>query len=289
MAVIVQRMVSAEAAGVAFTANPVTGDGHETIINAVRGLGERLVSGQASPDEWVVRDEERACVLIRCRGGSYVVEVENVTGPETYLAKNVTDAGPQMRGVAGVARLPGGKRAAVLDVYPWIETYQERMSDCLEEKRAVDARQDVSATDDRYIVFRVAGRRYAVPFAAVKTLGRVESEFLIMGMVDTKKGAFHLRDMREALGVEGEAGTVFVVLETPSGPVAWIVDGIEPILTMSQEQLNERLHVAPFGFSHRGGRVQGLIRAVIPSLRSPINMLNLDKLIPAGRPLRRFA
>ncbi|HSR21238.1 MAG TPA: PEP/pyruvate-binding domain-containing protein, partial [Anaerolineales bacterium] len=54
MAVLVQRMVAAEAAGVAFSANPVTGNRGECVINAVRGLGERLVSGQATPDEWLV-------------------------------------------------------------------------------------------------------------------------------------------------------------------------------------------------------------------------------------------
>lgn len=48
-------MVPAEAAGVAFTANPVTGDRTETTISAVRRLGERLVSGEVIADEWVVR------------------------------------------------------------------------------------------------------------------------------------------------------------------------------------------------------------------------------------------
>ncbi len=56
MAVLVQRQVPADAAGVAFSANPVTGDRHETLVSAVRGLGDRLVSGAATPDEWVVRD-----------------------------------------------------------------------------------------------------------------------------------------------------------------------------------------------------------------------------------------
>src|SRR5260370_12362252 len=37
MAVLVQRMIAADAAGVAFTANPVTGDLAETVISAVRG------------------------------------------------------------------------------------------------------------------------------------------------------------------------------------------------------------------------------------------------------------
>lgn len=55
MAVLVQPMVPAAAAGVAFTANPVTGDRDETLVTAVRGLGERLVSGEAVGDEWSVR------------------------------------------------------------------------------------------------------------------------------------------------------------------------------------------------------------------------------------------
>ena len=52
--VLVQRMVAAQAAGVAFSANPVTGDRGEVVIKAVRGLGERLVSGEAGADAWVV-------------------------------------------------------------------------------------------------------------------------------------------------------------------------------------------------------------------------------------------
>jgi phosphohistidine swiveling domain-containing protein len=56
MAVLVQVMVPADAAGVAFTANPVSGDRDEVVITAVRGLGERLVAGQATGDQWIVRD-----------------------------------------------------------------------------------------------------------------------------------------------------------------------------------------------------------------------------------------
>ena len=58
MAVLVQHMVPAEAAGVVFTANPITGDRSETIVSAVRGLGERLVSGEAIPDDWLVRGDQ---------------------------------------------------------------------------------------------------------------------------------------------------------------------------------------------------------------------------------------
>jgi pyruvate,water dikinase len=58
MAVLIQRLIPADAAGVAFTANPVSGERDEVVISAVRGLGERLVSGQASPDEWTVKGDD---------------------------------------------------------------------------------------------------------------------------------------------------------------------------------------------------------------------------------------
>jgi len=58
LAVLVQSMVAANAAGVAFTANPVTGARDEILVSAVPGLGEKLVSGEVTPDEWVVRGGE---------------------------------------------------------------------------------------------------------------------------------------------------------------------------------------------------------------------------------------
>ncbi|MBV9163999.1 MAG: pyruvate, phosphate dikinase [Pseudonocardiales bacterium] len=54
MAVLVQQMVPADAAGVAFSANPVTGNRSEVVINATPGLGEQLVAGSVTPEEWMV-------------------------------------------------------------------------------------------------------------------------------------------------------------------------------------------------------------------------------------------
>jgi ferredoxin len=61
MAVLIQRLVRADAGGVVFTANPVTGARDEMLVSAVRGLGERLVSAQADPDEWVVKGDRAEC------------------------------------------------------------------------------------------------------------------------------------------------------------------------------------------------------------------------------------
>ena len=61
MAVLVQRQLQPRCAGVAFTADPVTGDRDTVVINALSGLGERVVSGAASPDVWYVRGASAMC------------------------------------------------------------------------------------------------------------------------------------------------------------------------------------------------------------------------------------
>ncbi|MFN2562302.1 MAG: phosphoenolpyruvate synthase [Jatrophihabitans sp.] len=55
MAVVVQRMVDADASGVLFTADPLTSNRTVTVIEAVRGLGDALVSGRANADGYAVR------------------------------------------------------------------------------------------------------------------------------------------------------------------------------------------------------------------------------------------
>jgi len=55
MAVIVQRMVPAAAAGVLFTVDPVSGDTEEMVVEAARGLGEAVVSARVTPVRYRIR------------------------------------------------------------------------------------------------------------------------------------------------------------------------------------------------------------------------------------------
>ena len=58
MAVVVQRMVFPDAAGILFTADPVTSNRKVTTVEASFGLGEALVSGLVNADVYQVRDGE---------------------------------------------------------------------------------------------------------------------------------------------------------------------------------------------------------------------------------------
>lgn len=54
MAVVVQELINAESAGVLFTLNPLSGNEREMIIESCWGLGEALVSGEVSPDRFII-------------------------------------------------------------------------------------------------------------------------------------------------------------------------------------------------------------------------------------------
>jgi len=73
LAVVVQRMVDAEVAGVLFTANPVSGRRRQAVIDASPGLGEAVVSGAVNPDHFVVDTDSRA--IVERRLGDKRIEV----------------------------------------------------------------------------------------------------------------------------------------------------------------------------------------------------------------------
>lgn len=72
LAVVIQKMVESETAGVVFTINPASGKKEEMLINASYGLGESVVSGVVSPDELVC---DRLGNVIKCQIGAKETQV----------------------------------------------------------------------------------------------------------------------------------------------------------------------------------------------------------------------
>lgn len=58
VAVVVQKMINSEISGIAFSVHPITQDNDQLIIEAGFGLGEAMVSGQITPDSYVVEKKE---------------------------------------------------------------------------------------------------------------------------------------------------------------------------------------------------------------------------------------
>jgi pyruvate,water dikinase len=81
MAVVVQKLVPAEAAGVLFTRDPLDADGGRMLAEASWGLGEAVVSGRVQPDRFTL-DHATGAVLTR-ELGSKAVRVD--AGGETHV------------------------------------------------------------------------------------------------------------------------------------------------------------------------------------------------------------
>lgn len=61
LSVVVQQMVAADKAGVIFTVNPINKADDEIILEACFGFGERLVSGEITPDTFIL-DKNKECI-----------------------------------------------------------------------------------------------------------------------------------------------------------------------------------------------------------------------------------
>ncbi|HET9094190.1 MAG TPA: phosphoenolpyruvate synthase [Solirubrobacteraceae bacterium] len=89
IAVVVQRQIASTRSGVMFTADPSTGDLGRLVIEGSFGLGEAVVSGQVSPDRYVVDKETLAVVAREVHHKELVIEPRadggTVTRPTTEL------------------------------------------------------------------------------------------------------------------------------------------------------------------------------------------------------------
>ncbi|GAA3309845.1 PEP/pyruvate-binding domain-containing protein [Arthrobacter ramosus] len=126
LAVVVQRMVEAEAAGVMFTANPANGRRDQIVISAAWGLGESVVSGTVTTDDVVV-EAGTGRVLSRRTADKEVMTVYT-----DQAADHAADHGAADRGGTTEQPVPAALRnRAVLDdgAAAALARYGSRISD----------------------------------------------------------------------------------------------------------------------------------------------------------------
>ncbi len=98
MSVLVQKLVNARSAGVMFTLHPVTGDRDKIVIESVWGLGEGIVSGEITPDEFII-DKKTLQILEKRISEKKVAVVRDESGltkkielpPDKATQPSITD------------------------------------------------------------------------------------------------------------------------------------------------------------------------------------------------------
>ncbi|MGM7777281.1 PEP/pyruvate-binding domain-containing protein [Arthrobacter sp. KNU-44] len=136
LAVVVQRMVEAESAGVMFTANPANGRRDQIVISAAWGLGESVVSGTVTTDDLVV-EAGTGRVLSRRTADKEVMTVYEDRGADGETADGGAEDHPPDRGIRDQGRtteqpVPAALRnQAVLDdeAAATLARYGTRISD----------------------------------------------------------------------------------------------------------------------------------------------------------------
>jgi phosphoenolpyruvate synthase/pyruvate phosphate dikinase len=98
IAIVVQKMVDSDVAGVAFSVNPISHDSNQIMIEATYGLGELLVQGMVNPDNYVVSKSDggilskhlstKAVMLAYKDGATQQVPVVNELQDTSCLSDN---------------------------------------------------------------------------------------------------------------------------------------------------------------------------------------------------------
>ncbi len=114
-AVLVQRLIPADAAIVAFSRDPMQPDGYSLAIHATLGLGESLVAGSVTPDRFTVRRRDLAVLAAECGGKGSMVVPDRRGGTKTV---------PVPRSVAGQFSLTEAQVAEVAQLVLRLEQVQ---------------------------------------------------------------------------------------------------------------------------------------------------------------------
>lgn len=115
MAVVVQRQIASEKSGVMFTIDPIRRRNDQMIVEAAFGLGEAVVSGLVTPDNYVVRRDgtvkrfrigpQSQMVIRSPEGGTETVEVDDETARSRVLdddeIKRIAGIGLQLESAFG--------------------------------------------------------------------------------------------------------------------------------------------------------------------------------------------
>ena len=185
IAVVVQRQISSTRAGVMFTIDPSTGDRDHLVIEGSFGLGESVVSGQVSPDRYVVEKSNMAIVVRSVRPKELTIEACVDGGTMTRQLSADESHRPVLTDeeVLGVAQL------------------------------GIAIEREYSAPQDTEWAFDPEAKIWMLQSRPITTLGPPESLPAAQAPSDADQGAVLVRGLGAAPGAAGGAVRLLATLD----------------------------------------------------------------------------
>ncbi len=119
VAVVVQKMVQSEVSGICFTVHPVTKDYNQMVIEAGFGLGEAIVSGQITPDTYIVHKKDFSILDINVSEQKFAI----IKSPKGTIHKTLSPA------IAGKQKLTGKQIVELAGICKKIERHYKHPQD----------------------------------------------------------------------------------------------------------------------------------------------------------------
>ncbi|MDY3867870.1 MAG: PEP/pyruvate-binding domain-containing protein, partial [Pyramidobacter sp.] len=205
---VVQKMVESEKSGVMFTANPVTSERGQIMINASWGLGEAVVSGSVTPDEYILEKEslteldvviadKKIMIVDKDKGsGTVTVNVADYLGPAAVSARCMSAA--EVRRLAEAGKAIEALYGAPMDI-EWgqdrdtKELYILQARPVTTLKEEVPAKKENQVMDKKSLTVLVRGlaaspgiaRGKVIRIDSLKEIARVQNgDVLVTGMTN---------------------------------------------------------------------------------------------------------
>jgi pyruvate,water dikinase len=210
-AVLVQRMINAEVAGVAFGADPVSGRRGVAIVSAVYGLGTSLVSGASDADTWQVdRDENIISRALARKSQAHRFDAASVEGVSSFGVVEADSENPsltddQIRAVAHLARQTSRHFKRPQDIEWAIEggrLYLLQSRPITTLPKLADPDGALNLWDNSNIAESYGGVTTPLTFSfALRAYEEVYRQFCRMMLVPEKDVARHDQTFRHMLGL----------------------------------------------------------------------------------------
>ena len=228
LSVVVQKMVEAKVAGVMFTANPINNNKNEIMISASWGLGEAVVSGIVTPDEFVYNKSEKA------------ITEKAIADKLTMVVKRTDDVGTEEKDVSEVLGLDAVTKQCITD-----EEVEKLANYGLKIEELYNSPQDIEWALDAD-----TNELYILQSRPITTLGEESTD----SSVNTGQGVRELKMISKGLGASPGIGSGKVRNIKDISEMEKVQDGEILVTVMTNPDMVPAMKKAAAVVTDEGGR-----------------------------------